>query len=265
MLIESISNKRIKLVRKLDKKKVRDVEGLYVIESIKLVTEAIKDGVSIDFILIDESLKDTIILNKLENVMDSLEIKIEICFVRSDIFKLLSNTVNSQGIIAVAKKNIVTEEQIFKSNFIVFCDKLQDPGNLGTIIRTADAFGPCTVVMSPNSVDYYNSKVIRACAGAMNRIKITEISDSVNFINTLKSKEYKIISTVVNSEKSFDDLEGFNKVCLIIGNEGNGVSEIVQSMSDYKITIKMTGNTESLNASIAAGISIYEIRKKLLK
>lgn len=265
MLIESISNKRIKLVRKLDKKKFRDVEGLYVIESIKLVIEAIRDGLSIKFILIDETLKDDIVLNKLEDIVDFLKKEIEICFVKKDIFKLLSNTVNSQGIIAVVEKSIITKEQIFQSNFIIFCDDIQDPGNLGTIIRTADAFGPCTVVMSPCSVDYYNSKVIRACAGAMNRIKITEITDSINFLKELKLKSYKIISTVVNSNKSFEDLENFNKVCLIIGNEGNGVSENVQDISDYKITIKMTGNTESLNASIAAGISIYEIRKKLLK
>ena len=87
---------------------------------------------------------------------------------------------------------------------------------------------------------------------------------TIAFINDLKNKNYTVISTVVDSDKSFDDIKKIDKICLIIGNEGNGVSDEVKELSNEKITIKMTGQTESLNASIAAAISIYEIRKKLL-
>ncbi|HBB28226.1 MAG TPA: hypothetical protein DC000_03070 [Clostridiales bacterium] len=185
--------------------------------------------------------------------------------VDNNLFKEISSTVTSQGIIGIAKKTKPNIENIIKNyNFMIFCDKLQDPGNLGTIIRTADAFGPCAIILSPCCVDAYNDKTVRACAGAIFRVPIVEAEDSHNFIKDLHSNEFTVVSTVVDSSKSFNDIKNPKKICLVIGNEGNGVSKEVKELSDECITIKMTGQTESLNASIAAAISIYEIRKKLL-
>lgn len=262
MLIKSKDNQKIKLVRSLDNKKVRDLQGLYVIENIKLIEEALKENIIFQFVFLSESLANKTDVEKLIKAFN--EKKIEYHLIENNLFKEVSNTVNSQGIIGIAKKPKNDIEAIIKkNNFIVFCDKLQDPGNLGTIIRTADAFGPCAVVLSPSCVDAYNDKTVRACAGAIFRVPIVEIENSLGFIKDLKGQEFSIISTVVNSDKSFDDINNPKKICLIIGNEGNGVSNELKEASDECITIKMTGQTESLNASIAAAISIYEIRKKL--
>lgn len=262
MLIKSKDNQKIKLVRSLENKKTRDLQGLYVIESVKLVEEAIKENISFEFVFMSESLANKLDTSKLIKTFN--ENKIEYHIIENNLFKEVSNTVNSQGIIGIAKKPKNDIEAIIKNyNFMVFCDKLQDPGNLGTIIRTADAFGPCAVVLSPGCVDAYNDKTVRACAGAIFRVPIVEIENSLSFIKNLKEQEFSIISTVVDSDKSFDDINNPKRICLIIGNEGNGVSKEIKEASDECITIKMTGQTESLNASIAAAISIYEIRKKL--
>ncbi len=262
MLIKSKDNQKIKLVRSLDNKKNRDLQSLYVIESIKLIEEAIKNNIAFEFVFMSESLSNK--TDSLNLIKTFNEKKIEYHLIEDNLFKDLSNTVNSQGIIGIAKKPNNNIESIIKNNnFIVFCDMLQDPGNLGTIIRTADAFGPCAVILSPSCVDAYNDKTVRACAGAIFRVPIIEIKNSLDFMKSLKEQEFSIISTVVDSDKSFEDIDKPNKICLVIGNEGNGVSKELKDVSDTCITIKMTGQTESLNASIAAAISIYEIRKKL--
>lgn len=263
MLIKSKDNQKIKLVRSLESKKIRDSQNLYVVESIKLIEEAIKENVSFEFALISESISIKKDVSNLIKCFD--ENKIEYHMVDNNLFKEISSTVTSQGIIGIVKKTKPNIENIMKNyNFMIFCDKLQDPGNLGTIIRTADAFGPCAIILSPCCVDAYNDKTVRACAGAIFRVPIVEAEDSHNFIKDLHSNEFTVVSTVVDSSKSFNDIKNPKKICLVIGNEGNGVSKEVKELSDECITIKMTGQTESLNASIAAAISIYEIRKKLL-
>lgn len=263
MLIKSKENQKIKLVRSLESKKNRDSQNLYVIENIKLIDEAINENIELEFVLLSEGLynkKDTLSLIKL-----FCDKNIEYHLVDNNLFKDISSTVTSQGIIAVAKKPRFNIENIIKNHkFFVLCDKLQDPGNLGTIIRTADAFGPCAVILSPCCVDAYNDKTVRACAGAIFRVPIIEVNNTLDFIEYLHKNDFTIISTVVDSTKSFEDIKSPQNVCLVIGNEGNGVSKEVKEASDECITIKMTGKTESLNASIAAAISIYEIRKKLL-
>lgn len=262
MFIKSKDNQKIKLVRSLESKKHRDLQSLYVIESIKLIEEAIREKIVFEFIFISESLENKADIYELIKTLDKN--KIEYHTIENNLFKEISATVTSQGIIGIAKKPKYDMVSIInKHNFIIFCDKLQDPGNLGTIIRTADAFGPCAVVLSPCCVDAYKDKTVRACAGAIFRVPIVEVEDSLDFIKNLHGHDFNVISTVVDSDKSFDDIKNPKKICLIIGNEGNGISKELKESSDECITIKMTGQTESLNASIAAAISIYEIRKKL--
>ncbi len=179
------------------------------------------------------------------------------------VFNSVSDTVTSQGIIAVVNKTTHKIEEVLNTyNFIVFCDRIQDPGNLGTVIRTAEALGPAALVLNKGCVDIYSPKVVRASAGAIFRVPF--IYGEEDFIDFLKEQGFYIVSTVVDSELSFEDMEKQEKICLIIGNEGQGVSRGITSKSHMEITIKMTGRAESLNASVAAGISIYEIRKKLL-
>jgi TrmH family RNA methyltransferase len=114
-------------------------------------------------------------------------------------------------------------------------------------------------------VDPYNPKVVRASAGAVFRVPLLYWEDDAEILNILKDKGFYIVSTVVDSEYTFDNMDKRNKICLVIGNEGQGVADDIINNSDIALTIKMSGKAESLNASVAAGISIYEIRKKLLK
>lgn len=260
-IIKSKDNNKIKYVRSLNSKKGRDEENAFIVEGIKFVYEAINENAHIIYLIFSEGalakteIKELYYLSK-ESGADAI-----IC--DDNVFNSAADTINSQGVLAVIKKrqNIKTVEDF---NFVILCDRIQDPGNLGTIIRTADAFGPAAVVLNKGCVDIYNSKVVRASAGAIFRVPFIYGDSDEEIINSLKNSDCKIISTVVDSNYSFDDIEKSKKICVVIGNEGQGVSQEIASNSHMSITIKMTGRAESLNASIAAGISIYEIRKKLL-
>jgi len=251
MIIKSKDNAKLKLIRQLEKKKYRDIEEKFIVESKKFVIDAIKLGADIDFILLDEK-------NSNDNLVDFFNENSQNYFlVNHKLFNEISNTVTTQGVIAVA--NQIKTEYNKKDKFIVFLDDIQDPGNLGTIIRTSLAFGADLLVLSDSTVDAYNAKTTRATAAAIFKQKIIRVKDKSEFLNLLKNNNVKIISTVVDSKKEIKNVSIDDKICLIIGNEGRGVSDEVKNLSDDLVTIKMSGDQESLNASIAAGISIYEV------
>jgi TrmH family RNA methyltransferase len=262
-IIRSRENNRIKLVRSLNSRKNREDEGAFVVEGMKFVREALKENSEIEFILISEGVMGR---NETDLILDELYLKDIVFYVCEEkIFDNTADTINSQGILAVVKKHRYDLENVLKeSRFIVFCDRIQDPGNLGTIIRTADAFGPASVVLNRGCVDAYNQKVVRATAGAVFRVPIVTDCEDEEIIASLKEAGFKIISSVVESEYSFNEMEKAERICVVIGNEGQGVSKYITDNSEMSITIRMTGRAESLNASIAAGIIIYETRKKLL-
>lgn len=262
-IISSKDNSKIKYVRSLNSKKSREQSSSFVVEGIKFVRETILENSDIKFILLSNSSLKKIEVEEIINICISKNIEF---FVAEDgIFNSITDTVNAQGILAVVNKpDYARDEVLHNNNFIIFCDRIQDPGNLGTIIRTADAFGPALVILNKGCVDPYNSKVVRATAASLFRVPVLTDLCNNEIFEMLKSKGFKIISTVVSSDYSFDDVEKLNKICVVIGNEGSGVSQEIIEKSDMNITIKMSGRSESLNASIAAGISIYEIRKKLL-
>jgi TrmH family RNA methyltransferase len=263
-VIKSKDNSKIKYVRSLNNKKNRETD--FVVEGYKLVEEAIYEMTEkseIKFILISESEANKNEFYGFADILKSKEIDYYLC--DNKVFNSVADTINSQGILAVAAKKVYNKEDILTDNkFIIMCDRIQDPGNLGTIIRTADAFGPAAVILNKGCADIYNPKVVRAAAGALFRVPFITGDAGNEIISYLKNTGYKIISAVVDSNYSFNDIEKSEKICVVIGNEGQGVSQEILDYSDLKITIKMTGRLESLNASIAAGISIYEIRKKLL-
>jgi len=233
------------------------------VEGIKFVNEAIKEKASIKFILVSESAFNKPEVNWLWQ--DIKECIIEIIICDDNVFNSTADTINAQGVLAVINKEIFFNERILGTyKFLIVCDRIQDPGNLGTIIRTADAFGPAAVILNKGCVDEYNPKVVRASAGAIFRVPVIHVSSDTEIIQKLKESDFNIISTVVESNNSFEDINKSEKICVVIGNEGQGVSQEITDNSHMTITIKMSGRAESLNASIAAGISIYEIRKKLL-
>lgn len=258
-IIKSKDNTKIKYVRNLNGKKFREEEGAFLVEGVKLINEAIEENADIKLLLLRE---DVVNKNEVAGITQLIdESKIFIC--KSQVFNSITDTVNSQGILAVINKAKYSREKVLNEyKFIILCDRLQDPGNLGTVLRIADAFGPAALALNKGCADLFNPKVVRASAGAIFRVPI--IYDESDLISQMKEEGFYIVSTVVDSEYSFDHIEKREKICIVIGNEGQGVSQEILDASHMKITIKMPGRAESLNVSVAAGISIYEMRKKLL-
>ena len=191
--------------------------------------------------------------------------KYECVYVTNKIFSTITQVTNPQGIMAVIEKKSNNQEIDFSQDIIVALDDIQDPGNLGTILRTVDSVGLNQIIVSKGTVDAFNSKVVRSTMGAIFRVNIIEVDDLIETIKMIKKHHFKLVVTSLQTEQSIYDIN-FNKKIIVIGNESNGVSEVIQDMADEKAKIPMIGKTESLNASVATGIVLYEyVRQKLNK
>lgn len=259
-IISSKDNEIIKNIRKLKEKKYRDIEGNYLIEGIKLVKEAITENADIKQIVICEEC-----LNSEELDKDTLyEIaKFNIIYVTKKVFDILTDVKTPQGIIAVIGKKNISELVDYTQDIIIALDDIQDPGNLGTILRTVDSANLNQIILSKGSADPYNPKVVRSTMGAIFRVNIIEADNLKEKLLEAQENDFKIMVTSLNTKNSIYDVD-FNKKVIVIGNEANGVSEQIQEIADEKVKIPMLGKTESLNASVAAGIMIYEyVRRKV--
>ena len=153
----------------------------------------------------------------------------------------------------------------YDQDIILALDGIQDPGNLGTILRTADSVNLKQIIVTKNTADSYNPKVVRSTMGAILRIKIIETDDLAKTLKEAKKNKFKIVATSLDTNNSIYDID-YNKKVIVIGNEANGVSKEIQELADNKVKIPMLGKTESLNASVATGIMLYEyVRQKIRK
>ena len=261
-VISSKDNDLIKYIRKLKDKKYRDENNEYIIEGIKLIEEAVKENAKIVKIIVCEDTTKTYEIPT--NIM--LEIaKYECVYVTQKIFNLITQVSNPQGIMAIVKKNTTNSEIDYSQDVIVVLDGVQDPGNLGTILRTVDSVGLNQIVVSKETADAFNPKVVRSTMGAIFRVKIIEAEDLKETIKQIKKHHFKLIVTSLQTEDSIFNVQ-MNKKIIVIGNEANGVSKELQDFADEKVKIPMLGRTESLNASVATGIILYEyVRQKLNK
>ena len=252
MIITSKDNEIIKNIKKLKEKKYR--LDSYIVEGIKMVKEAINENQEIALIAIREDFK-----------IDFDTKKIKIVTISNKIFNDISDVKTPQGILAVIKKNQNNQIET-NSNYILALDSLQDPGNMGTIIRTADSANINQIIINKTTVDPYSPKVIRSTMGAIYRTNIIEVEDLKATLKEMKSKGFQIITTDLKATQSIYDINYNNKTVVVIGNEANGVSQEILQTADKKVIIPMLGKTESLNASIAASIMIYEyVRQKIQK
>lgn len=251
MVIRSKENDTVKEIRKLKDKKYR--KDKFLVEGIKMIKEAFEENAKIELIVLREGTQLDIDIKNVKSIE-----------VSETIFNTLTDVVSPQGVLAVISKR---KEQIEykESDYIIALDGIQDPGNLGTIIRTADSAGIKQVLVSKNTVDCYSPKVVRSTMGAIYRVNVIEEENLAEKLKSLKKDGFEIVTTALDTKKSIYDIS-YNKKIVVIGNEANGVSEEVQNISDCKVKIPMIGKTESLNASVAAGIMIYEyVREKILK
>lgn len=261
-VISSKDNEIIKKIKSLKEKKYRDIENCYIIEGIKLVKEAIAENAKIKQIVVCEDC-----INDGEIDTDTLyEIaKFDVVYVTEKVFKTITDVKTPQGIIAVIEKNNINSKIDYSQDIIIALDGVQDPGNLGTILRTVDSANLKQIILSKESADSYNPKVVRSTMGAIFRVNIIEVDSLKDMLQEAKKNNSKVMVTSLDTKNSIYDVD-YSKKVIVIGNEANGVSKEVQAIADEKVKIPMLGKTESLNASVAAGIMIYEyVRKKLGK
>lgn len=258
-IITSKDNENIKSIKKLKERKYRDLNNEYIIEGIKILKEAIQEKAVIKKIVIcEECLANNIIDEKLLYEIA----KYDCLYVSKKIFEGLTDVSKPQGILAVVEKNNKKDIN-YNEDIIVALDGLQDPGNLGTILRTLDSANLSQVIVSKDTVDAYNPKVVRSTMGAIFRVNIVEAENLKETLKEMKRHKYKVMCTDLTASKNIYEID-YNKKILVIGNESNGISKELLDMADEKIIIPMLGKTESLNASVATSIIVYEyVRRKI--
>ena len=259
-IITSKDNEIIKNIKKLKDKKYRDETGTYVVEGIKLIEEAIGENSKIKKIVIcDECIEAGSLDQKL-----TYEIaKYDCIYVSKKVFNSLTDVVAPQGIMAVIAKPSKDIKINYNQDIILALDGIQDPGNLGTILRTADSVNLKQIIVTKDTADSYNPKVVRSTMGAIFRVNVIETEDLVKTLKEAKKNRFKILATSLDTNDSIYDID-YRKKVIVIGNEANGVSKEVQDLADNKVKIPMLGKTESLNASVATGIMLYEyVRQKV--
>ena len=260
--ISSKDNELIKHIKKLKDKKERDLSNEYIIEGIKLIQEAIQENAKIKQIIICDDCEKT------ESIPKDLMYEIakqECIYVTNKVFDSITEVMNPQGILAIIEKQSKEIQIDDKQDIILALDDIQDPGNLGTILRTADSIGLTQILVSKGTADCYNPKVVRSTMGAIFRVKIIECEDLVKTLKEIKKHKFEIVVSSLQTDNSIYDIK-YHKKVIVIGNEANGVKKEIQDLADKKIKIPMLGKTESLNASVATGIILYEyVRQKLAK
>ena len=241
-LITSLDNQKIKYLTKLKEKKIRDNENVFLIEGDHLVKEALNCGMLKEIYVLDTS---------------TFTLDVKTYYITEKVMKKVSSMVSIPYVVGLAYKF----NPIDYKNRLLLLDNIQDPSNLGTIIRSAKAFNIDTIVLNTNSVDLYNEKVIRSSEGIMFHIDVMR-KNLDELIPKLIKNNYMILGTDVTNGIPLKDIKIPKKYAIVIGNEGQGISKNIKELITKNIYIPMSPEVESLNAAVAASIIMYEMSKK---
>ncbi len=254
-IITSKENSLIKLVCALQgSSKARNEHNLFVLEGLRICDDAYLCGIKFDKLIVSETAN-----KKHSNVLEKYSNNAEECYLVSDnLFKKISDTSSPQGIIALCRmpeKNI----KINKNGRYIALENISDPSNLGAVSRTAEALGVYGIILSQDSCDPYSPKSLRASMGTLLRMPIIMFDD---FAQGIEDSGLKSYACVVDSDAfSINEVDFKNGSVVIVGNEANGLTDKTKQIADFQITIQMRGKAESLNASVAAAIAIWEMMK----
>ncbi|WP_062047833.1 RNA methyltransferase [Bacillus sp. JCM 19034] len=248
--IDSVKNERIKQWKKLHTKKGREKAGQFIIEGFHLVEEALRSDIDVSHILLEEG------LDWPKDWQSKQEERIE---VSEAVLKELSDTQTPQGVVAIC--DFLKEEPLKQmSGRYLLIDRIQDPGNLGTIIRTADAAGITGVILGEGCVDKYNSKVVRSSQGSLFHIPIMNGKLS-ELVSQFQEAGVAVFGTALQKASSYINFEPLESFALIVGNEGDGVDKELLNKTDQNIYVPIYGKAESLNVAIATAILLYHFRR----
>lgn len=262
--ITSKSNQKVKYIKSLNEKKFRQKYNEYYLEGIKVVNELLDmyNKKAVDIMSIACSYD---ILSKLNGGLETInrleKIKsIDMYNMSKEVFESITDTVSPQGILAVLKIPNKTISDIDNNSNILILDKLQDAGNVGTIIRTADSFSVRNIICLEGTVDVFSPKVLRSTMASIFRVNIIQIdnNDLTNCINKIKAKGYNIIGTSLKTEVYVSKDVFKDKCAFVVGNEANGISETIIKNCDKLVKIPMSDTAESLNVACATSIMLYE-------
>lgn len=258
--IESRNNSRIRILKKLKERKHRMREGLYLVEGFRLLEEAFKAGKKVEAVLYERGKEE-----ELARYITPYATDTEMILTENDVIRELSSTVHPQGIIGVLPLEDSSSKEIFFSDttkdILLYLDGLQDPGNLGTIIRSAHASGARGILLGRGTVDPYNEKVIRSSMGSIFHLPIYHQGEET--LEKFLDAGYHLAVTSLLAKRTIfqEDLTG--NLIIAIGNEGSGISEEIEEKADVLLKIPMPGGAESLNAAVAASIVLFERVRQL--
>ena len=277
-IISSKDNKKIKYIRSLlEKGSMRKKDKAFVVEGIKLVDEALEYGKVLE-VVCTESLYDEIISGDLsgnrllaennKNITNYVKKRSSLLVVSDTVFKSVSEIKTPQGILAVVEmpdyglldKGFL--EQAYTKNGkikLLVLEDTADPGNLGTIMRTAEAAGVTGVIMGKGTVDIFNPKVVRSTMGSIFRLPFAYVEDLKETIKELKNQGISFYATHLKGKKSYKDIKYSDRSAILVGNEARGLSNEVADLADTYVLIPMKGKVESLNAAVAAALIMYEV------
>ena len=242
--LTSMKNPRVQLWRSLKDAKVRRETGLFLVEGRKMLEEALASSFELENVLLDESRADSF----------ELPGQVSCCLLPEHVLAAVCDTKTPQGCAAVLrmKRETVTGSRL------VALDDVQDPGNVGTIIRTADAAGMDGVLLSAHCADLYSPKVLRATMGSLFHLPIGVTEDLPQTLRELREQGTAILCSQLDGAPFRDTAETLTgSFCLVVGNEGNGISDPVKAQATHRVKLPMRGKAESLNVAVAAGIMMY--------
>lgn len=279
-IISSTKNEKIKNISALLKsKKARDEQGVFVIEGIRIFKDTLKTAPEyVESIFISESIlgdnitqKDHISLNSTITALFSVSLPdtISVYVVKDSVLDSVSGTVTAQGVIALVKKPTHTLAELLSNNApsnktksqnkrLLVLENIQDPGNLGTMLRTAEAAGMTGIIMSGDCTDIFSPKVVRASMGSIFRMPFVYCEDFIKALNKIKEKGITIYAAYLHGGVPYKEIEFDSNYAILIGNEGNGLTDSAVNAANKRVFIPMSGEIESLNAAVAAAILMYK-------
>lgn len=258
-VITSSQNTLIKMAASLKQKKYRDEAGLFIVEGIRLAEELARSDWQAEVCIYTEEAAHS---GRVQAILDILSNKkCRMIIVPPAVYHKITDTEQPQGIMVLAHKRILKFADLLKNwqqPLFVILDKIQDPGNVGTVIRTADASGCTAVVLTRGCADLFSGKTVRATMGSLFHLPVLEGYDNAELITTFKNNDIAILATALESSNIYFKTDFNRPAAIVFGNEGSGVSAEMLRMADSRLYIPILGGAESLNVAVAAGVILYE-------